>query len=492
LQALVDKKAVPLCRLGKGKANLFLDGAPIVYGGAVESIEGDPEISDPVVVVDHADKVVGWGVYNPHSMYRVRVLQMAWEVEVAPSPDGKSSAVKCSIGDVIRSRVRTAFELRRNVGGLVGDPHTTTYRLINAEGDRMSGVCVDVYGRENGGKVFAVAVASSAWTQKHRDDIVRALGSECQIDAVVWRVDQKMLALETGTASWVKGGGSDDDANDDAEDDAEASSETSSIEDLDSRTPRRETLNPKVFDENPEYATRIFDCESGIERTTEFDAPLIVAEHGVRYEVDLTLGHKTGFYVDQRENRLAVRNFAKGKGKVLDVCTYTGGFALNAALGGALRVIAVDSSQPALDIAARNAKLNGISDATCSFVKAEAFKHLESLLSDGEAASYDVIILDPPKFAPNAKSVPRAMAKYVGLNRRAMELLKPNGLLVTCSCSGAVTQKALLPEIVVAAAVSAGRTVTLLGPARGAGPDQPLDPGYPEGNYLSVLVYRVG
>uniref|UniRef100_A0A7S0SED3 S-adenosylmethionine-dependent methyltransferase domain-containing protein n=1 Tax=Mantoniella antarctica TaxID=81844 RepID=A0A7S0SED3_9CHLO len=238
-----------------------------------------------------------------------------------------------------------------------------------------------------------------------------------------------------------------------------------------------------------EVTTYCYDAKTG-ERCPAPTGLTAVMEGGVKYAVDLERGHKTGFYVDQRDNRAMVRALAAGKNRVMDVCCYTGGFALNAALGGAKKVIGVDSSQPALDIATQNAALNGVSKS-CSFVNAEAFRHLDACIEAGQAGTYDMIILDPPKLAPNAAAVPRAVPKYVGMNQRAMKLLRPGGLLVTCSCSGAITQRGLLTEVVSAAAASAGRRVTMLGAPRGAGGDQPLDPFYPEGNYLTVIVCRV-
>jgi 23S rRNA G2069 N7-methylase RlmK/C1962 C5-methylase RlmI len=322
---------------------------------------------------------------------------------------------------------------------------------------------------------YAAVSSSSAWTQRYRDEIVRALGSEADIDVVVWRVDEKMLALETGTAKWK----------------APTAEETEEAFDDVSPSPADSSSSSNASSASDEYATKVFDAKTGALTTLPTGAPLVVLEHGVEYEVDLALGHKTGFYVDQRENRRAIRAWAAGKRKVLDVCTYTGGFAINAALAGATEVVGVDSSQPALDIATRNAKRNGVS-SNCWFVKAEAFKHLETLLENGEGGTYDLIVLDPPKLAPGAKDLNRALPKYVGLNKRAMSLLKPGGVLMTCSCSGAVTQNGLLVDVVVAAAASAGVSITALGAPRGAGVDQPLDPGYPEGNYLTVLAYRVG
>jgi 23S rRNA G2069 N7-methylase RlmK/C1962 C5-methylase RlmI len=403
---------------------------------------------------------------------------MAWEVEVVRNPsDDAKTAVRCDVGEVIKRRVRKAFQLRRDVfpdwfeKNDSDNVHTTTtYRLFNAEGDRLSGACCDVYTDRRTNVAYAVLSSSSAWTQKFQKEMIEALGSEANVDVVVWRVDEKMLKLETGAAEWVAEKRRGDDTEEEDEDDDDASSSA----------------------EEGEYATKIFDAKTGaLTSLPNSEEPLVVVENGVSYEVDLALGHKTGFYVDQRENRLSMRTWAAGKNKVLDVCTYTGGFAINAAMAGASSVVGVDSSQPALDIAKRNAARNGV-EANCTFVKAEAFKHLDSLLEEGYAGTYDVIVLDPPKLAPNAKSLTRALPKYVGLNKRAMRLLRPGGLLVTCSCSGAVTQNNLLPDVVLAAAQSAGTSATALGAPRGAGADQPLDPFYPEGNYLTVCVYRIG
>ena len=150
LQALADAGAAPVCALAKGKANIFLDGNPIVYGGAVADVRGDPAPADPVIVVDHAGAVVAWGGHESRFMYRVRVLGMAWEVTTAPSPAQRSAssaaapAVRADVDAVVTRRIAEAATLRDTLG-LLADPDTTTYRLVNAEGDRLSGVCVDVY-----------------------------------------------------------------------------------------------------------------------------------------------------------------------------------------------------------------------------------------------------------------------------------------------------------------------------------------------------------
>ena len=518
LQALADAGAAPVCALAKGKANIFLDGNPIVYGGAVADVRGDPAPADPVIVVDHAGAVVAWGVYNPDSMYRVRVLEMAWEVTTAPSPAQRSAssaaapAVRADVDAVVTRRIAEAATLRDTLG-LLADPDTTTYRLVNAEGDRLSGVCVDVYGdaeedrdpanpanpanpAKERGLVTAVASVSALWATKHRGAIVAALGScAARVDRVVWRADAKMLALETGGKPWVgdRDEGAAEGGGDDASGDGfgEDALDGSGVEDGLDGSGVEDGFDGSGVTDRDLGGARLFDAKTGEELAMPPSLSVVVKERGVTFRVDLRNGHKTGFYVDQRANRAWVRAMSAGKSKILDVCTYTGGFAINAALGGAASVVGIDSSRAALDVAEENARRNGVADR-CAFERADAFEALDERLTRGEAGTYDAIVLDPPKFAPNVGALPRATPKYVGLNARAMQLLKPGGVLVTCSCSGAVTQRGLLPDVVDAAAASAGKRVTSLGAPRGAGEDQPLDSAFPEGNYLSVCVVRVG
>ena len=468
LQALADAGAAPVATLAKGKANLFLDGNPIVYGGAVNTIangksDAPPRTGDPIIVADHEGKALAWGVYNDTSQYVVRILRMAWECELAPhlaSGSGKTVAVKCDVEEVIRDKIKVAARMRSDCGVAAGNANgpTTVYRLVNSEGDGLSGVCVDVYdcGGEGGGGKVAVAAVSAAWAHMRRDAVVKALGECAGIDRVLWRTDARMLELE----------GIFDES-------------------------REESRSEETADADGQSdAARCYDAKTGAE-TSPPAGWVTVAENGVRYEVDLTKGHKTGFYVDQRDNRAEVRALGAGKGRVLDVCCYTGGFAINAALGGAADVTGVDSSPLALDIARRNAEVNGVAART-AFVQSEAFKYLDDLVADaGNLGTFDMIVLDPPKLAPSVNALDKATRKYVKMNQAAMRLLRHGGILVTCSCSGAVTQRGLLPAIVTAAATAAGRRVTMLGKPRGAGADQPLDPAYPEGSYLTVVVCRV-
>ncbi len=210
------------------------------------------------------------------------------------------------------------------------------------------------------------------------------------------------------------------------------------------------------------------------------DGPLVVAEHGLRLEADLRLGHKTGLYLDQRENRRRVGRLAAGR-RVLNLYSYTGGFSVAAALGGATRVDSVDVAAPALAAAGRNFALNGLPPDSSSygFHAMDALDFLES-----ERGPWDLIIADPPSMAPSAESRPRALAAYGRLARLCLERLAPGGILVSCSCSSHIAAAALR-GVLAEAATQAGRPLRLFA-LHGAGPDHPVLPAFPEGDYLQA------
>lgn len=205
-----------------------------------------------------------------------------------------------------------------------------------------------------------------------------------------------------------------------------------------------------------------------------------VKENTIQYEVDLDNGQKTGFYCDQRDNRLLVRSLAKDR-DVLDCYCYTGGFALNAALGGAKTVIGIDSSKPAIHQAIKNAELNHLKNVRFEVSKVEDF-----LLTEPKA---DFIILDPPKLAPTQASLQRAKQHYLKLNRLAMSLLPENGLLLTCSCSNAMTEKIFL-SILESAATKLGKQIEIL-EKNFAAPDHPFLEKSQYGNYLKAFLIRL-
>ncbi|HSD99838.1 MAG TPA: class I SAM-dependent methyltransferase [Burkholderiales bacterium] len=213
-------------------------------------------------------------------------------------------------------------------------------------------------------------------------------------------------------------------------------------------------------------------------------ARIAVSEHGIRFEVDLEHGHKTGFYLDQRENRLRVRGLARGR-DVLDGFCYTGGFALNAAAGGARSVLALDSSAEALGLGRANAKLNGLTGV--DWVGGDVFQMLRQFRDRGR--QFDLITLDPPKFAPTAAHAPKAARAYKDINLLAFKLLRPGGSLMTFSCSGGISAD-LFQKIIAGAALDAGVEAQFI-ERLGAGPDHPVALNFPEGEYLKGLLCRV-
>jgi 23S rRNA (cytosine1962-C5)-methyltransferase len=232
--------------------------------------------------------------------------------------------------------------------------------------------------------------------------------------------------------------------------------------------------------------------KEGLEQTTGVlagdppPATLITVENGVRYHVDVRSGHKTGFYIDQRDNRALVQTYA-GERDVLNCFCYTGGFSLAALKGGAKRVVSIDSSGEALALAQQNVTANGFDAARANWLDADAFKTLRRLYDDGER--FDLVVLDPPKFAPSREHVDRAARAYKDINLTGLKLLRPGGLLFTYSCSGAIDAE-LFQKIVAGAAADARIDARIL-KRLGAGVDHPLLTAFPEGEYLKGLLLQI-
>ena len=232
-------------------------------------------------------------------------------------------------------------------------------------------------------------------------------------------------------------------------------------------------------------------AREGIEKPAEEQCgstpagPIEILENGLRFEVDLQAGQKTGFFLDQRNNRLAAASFAAHR-NALDLCCYTGGFALNlASHGQAAHVLGIDSSTPAIQRAMRNALLNNL--ANVEFQAGDVFRTLDSLRSSGRR--FGIIVCDPPKFASRQKDLDSALNGYLKLNRAAVDLLEPGGILVTCSCSGSVDRasfQAVLGEV----AALAERPIRIL-QSLGHPPDHPVSVSCPESEYLKCLIARV-
>ncbi|KAM5586889.1 hypothetical protein ABKV19_005693 [Rosa sericea] len=412
--ASAHPKGVARVVLKKGKTQLFKDGSPMVYSGAVDRIIGrpPPRTGDVVLVADGAEKPIGWGMYNSVSMFCVRLMQLDEEAI-------RDCSCALNMEKLLETRINEAIELRKSLG--LPSASTNAFRLVNSEGDRLSGLIIDIFGD------VAVIASSAAWVEKYKAEIEACVGRINEINHINWRPSVEILKEEGLDVSNLK------------------------------------EMDPSI-------------CP---QRTK-------VMENGIFYAISLE-GQKTGFYADQRENRKFISTISDNQ-KVLDICCYSGGFALNAARGGAVNVTGVDSSLGAIKLAKENIALNNMDPGIISFVKEDASEFMKGALSRNE--SFDIVILDPPKLAPRKKVLQNASGMYRNLNSLAMQLTRRGGLLMTCSCSGAMTQSGTFLRILQSAASAAGRKITVLRDA-GAACDHTIDPSYPEGKYLSNILLRV-
>lgn len=212
---------------------------------------------------------------------------------------------------------------------------------------------------------------------------------------------------------------------------------------------------------------------------------VFIEEHGVRYGVQMAKGQKTGFYIDQRDNRLAAARYMRGR-KLLDMCCYSGGFSLCAVkFGGACEAIGVDTSEHVVQLARANAQLNDVDHVR--FEKGDCFEDLDARHAAGE--KFDAVVLDPPKFTRGRKGIDDALRAYHRLNQRAVELLTPGGILVTCSCSGNVSREDFF-DMLYGVAVKTKRDIQVL-EMRGAAADHPVGVVCPENQYLKCFICRV-
>jgi len=385
------------------RARPFFGRHPWVLDSAGLRVEGDPADGDVVELATHDGTFVGRGLWNSASRLRVRLYAF--------------DATTRLDADLWRQRLEAAIALRRSLGL---DDRTGACRLVNSEGDDLSGLIVDRYGEHLAVQVTALAMA-------------RRLEEICDVlQALVAPAGILLRGAERGLAKL----------------------------------------------EGLHLADRLV-------RGTAPAGPVFVHEHGLRFGIDLAEGQKTGFYLDQRDNRQAVARFARGR-RVLDMFCYSGGFSVTCATtGGARSVLAVDSSAKATALAKANADLNGAASVTVE--KADAFEKLASLAAADER--FGLVILDPPKFSRSRATLDDALRAYHRINRAAVDLLEPGGILATCSCSGSVAREDFL-QMLAGVAQRAGRPLQLL-ECRGAAADHPVSVSCLEGEYLKCVIARV-
>ncbi|OVZ81166.1 23S rRNA (cytosine(1962)-C(5))-methyltransferase RlmI [Yersinia kristensenii] len=215
-------------------------------------------------------------------------------------------------------------------------------------------------------------------------------------------------------------------------------------------------------------------------------ALLPITEHGMQLLVDIQQGHKTGFYLDQRDSRLAARHYADGR-RVLNCFSYTGAFAVAALMGNCQQVISVDTSQSVLDIAKQNVELNQLDLSKAEFIRDDVFQLLRNYRAQGE--TFDMIIMDPPKFVENKSQLASACRGYKDINMLAIQLLRPGGILLSFSCSGLMPID-LFQKILADAALDAGHDIQFIEQFRQAA-DHPVIATYPEGLYLKGFACRI-
>jgi 23S rRNA (cytosine1962-C5)-methyltransferase len=252
----------------------------------------------------------------------------------------------------------------------------------------------------------------------------------------------------------------------------------------------RETIQQVLTAQFPESRFYWF-AEEHIQKQESFDCrppepppPGVISEHGLKFRVAPGSKHKTGFFLDQRDNRLALAGFCAGK-RVLDLCCNTGGFAVHAkALGNAEEVVGVDVDEQALELAKQNANLN---QAKVRFVQGDLFTWLRDILPGGQR--FDVVVLDPAKQTRDREDVDYALKRYFDMNKLALQAVAPGGIFLTCSCTGLVSESAFL-ESLRRAAWQAGRTLQIIR-VSGAAADHPFLVHVPEGRYLKAVYCRV-
>ena len=250
-----------------------------------------------------------------------------------------------------------------------------------------------------------------------------------------------------------------------------------------------ELINPDCVYERSDVAVRELEGlppQAGVLFGDLPDEPLVIRELGLAFKVDLAGGQKTGFYLDQRDNRQRCREMVRGR-SVLNGFAFTGGVTVYALTGGAESVLSIDSSEEALQLAQENVAINGLSADRCQWITGDMFEELRTLRDRG--LQFDLVVLDPPKFAPTAAQANKAARGYKDINLFGFKLLKPGGILMTFSCSGGVDMP-FFQKIVADAALDAGVEARLLY-RLGQAPDHPTHLAFPEGTYLKGLVCQV-
>lgn len=390
----------PTIQLRHGKAESLKRFHPWIFSGAIQRMPDNLTEGQLVRVIDHKGDFLAIGHYQIGSI-AIRVL----------------SFVERKIDNEFwKERLSEAFNMRCSIG-LVGREDNNTLRLVHGEGDQLSGLIIDLYGKT------AVMQAHSVGMHLYRKEIAAALIDVCK--GIIENVYYKS-----------------------------------------------ETTLPFKADLHEKDGFIIGGNEDNI-----------AIEYGLKFHIDWLRGQKTGFFIDQRENRKLLEQYSIGK-NVLNMFCYTGGFSVYALRGGATRVTSVDSSAKAIDLTRANAELNFPGDSRHDAYAEDAFKFLERAGDD-----YELIVLDPPAFAKHKGALRNALKGYTRLNAIAISKIRKGGIIFTFSCSQAVNKDQFRLAVFTAAA-QAGRHVRILHQLHQPA-DHPINIYHPEGEYLKGLVLEV-
>lgn len=389
--------------LKKGEGRTIKAGGMWIFDNEIDTVMGDFEDGDIVIIKDFDGYPMGKGFMNRNSKIRVRLMTRHIEQEID--------------SEFLLGRVRDAWEYRKKTVDI------SSCRVVFGEADFLPGIVID----------------------KFSDVLV--------VESLALGIDRLKLEL---------------------------------IEDL-KKLMAEDGIRIRGVYERSDAKVRLHE---GMERVkgfigAEFDTNVPIVENGVKYIVDVKDGQKTGFFLDQKYNRLAIQKLCKGA-KVLDCFTHTGSFALNAGIAGAESVMGVDASELAVNQAYENAKLNGLEN-TVHFKCEDVFELLPELERAGE--KFDVIILDPPAFTKSRSSVKNAVRGYREINLRAMKLVKNGGYLATCSCSHFMDYE-LFTKTIHQAAINVHKRLRQV-EFRTQAPDHPILWAADESYYLKFYIFQV-
>ena len=424
--------------LKKGEGRTLKAGGAWVFDNEIDTIRGSFKNGDVVSVVDFDGYPMGKGYINQNSKIRVRVMTRKKDQEIDDA--------------FLRMRVKNAWEYRKNVLGqgmnwallredekallapAVGDtlnPDLNACRVIFGEADFLPGITIDKYGQ------VLVVESLTLGIEQFKEKIVSFLMEAMAEDGI------KILGVY----------------------------ERSDAKEREKEGLKRHKGVIAVSDE--------------IIKDEAFYNKIEIMENYVHYMVDVVNGQKTGFFLDQKYNRMAIKNISKGK-KVLDCFTHMGTFALNAGIAGAADVTGLDISDYAVEQATENARRNGLSD-TVKFRQANVLDELPRLYQQGE--SYDVVILDPPAFTKSREATKNAIKGYREINMKGLKLVRDGGYFATCSCSHFMTQELLTKTVKEAAKATHKRLRQI--EFRTQGPDHPILWAADESYYLKFIIFQV-